>query len=83
MAASQVLVELGVVPSVQLIDGQLPDGVAPCGAVTSIAVALVRHSERKYNHLIAFIRVRISLVLKRPVSHKNYVVMVAYNTSSL
>ena len=42
---SQVLVKVRVVSSVQLVDGKLPDLVASAGAVPSVPVALVRHSE--------------------------------------
>ena len=42
-AAGQLLVEVDVVASVQLVDGQLPDGVAARGALAGVAVALVGH----------------------------------------
>ena len=58
MTAGQPLVEVGVFPPVQLVDGQLPDGERPRGAVASVAVTLVRHpnggGEKKisgHNHI--------------------------------
>ena len=47
MTAGQPLVEVGVFPPVQLVDGQLPDGERPRGAVASVAVALVRHPTKR------------------------------------
>ena len=41
MTSSQVLVKGGIVSSVKLIDGHLPDWVRPTGAVLSISVALM------------------------------------------
>ena len=41
VTSSQVLVKGGIVSSVKLIDGHLPDWVRPTGAVLSISVALM------------------------------------------
>ena len=49
MTAGQPLVEVGVFPPVQLVDGQLPDGERPRGAVASVAVTLVRHPTGEEN----------------------------------
>ena len=43
MTTGEPLVEGGVVPAVELVDGQLPDGLAPRRAVVGVAVALVGH----------------------------------------
>lgn len=45
VAAGQVLIEVGVVPAVELVDRHLPDGVGTGRAVLGIAVALVGHPE--------------------------------------
>ena len=47
MATGESLVEAGVITPVQLVDGHLPDGLAPGGAVVGVAVALVGHPEKK------------------------------------
>ena len=47
VTASQVLVKVRVVSSVQLVDGKFPDGVTSAGTVPSVPVALVRHSIEK------------------------------------
>lgn len=44
-AAGQVLVEFGIFTTIQLVHDQLPDGVAPSGALLKVAVAAVRHAE--------------------------------------
>ncbi len=49
VATGEALVEAGVVPPVQLVDGQLPDRVGPRGAVVGIAVALVGHPRSQEN----------------------------------
>ena len=46
MATGESLVEAGVITPVQLVDGHLPDGLAPGGAVVGVAVALVGHPEK-------------------------------------
>ena len=46
-AAGESLVEAGIVPPVELVDGQLPDGLAAGRAVVAVAVAFVRHSEKR------------------------------------
>ena len=45
MAAGEALVEGRVLPAVELVDGQLPDGLAPGRAVVGVAVALMGHPE--------------------------------------
>ncbi len=45
MAAGEVLVKIRIVPSVELVDGHLPDGVGAGRAVLRVAVTLVRHPE--------------------------------------
>ena len=47
MTAGESLVEAGIVPPVQLVDGHLPDGLAPRRAVVGVAVTLVGHSEKR------------------------------------
>ena len=47
VTAGEALVERGVLPPVQLVNGQLPDGVRPGRAVAGVAVAFVGHSEVK------------------------------------
>lgn len=41
----EVLVEVGVLPAVELVHDHLPDGVAPGGTMLQVAVAPVRHAE--------------------------------------
>ena len=43
VTTSEVLIEVGVVTSVELVDRHLPDGVASAWTVPRVAVALVRH----------------------------------------
>ncbi len=43
VASGEPLVEGGVVPAVELVDGHLPDRVGARGAVVGVAVALVGH----------------------------------------
>merc|ERR1719427_555141 len=43
VAAGQVLVKVRIVSAVQLVDGELPDGMGAAGAVTSVPMALVGH----------------------------------------
>ncbi len=45
MAAGEVLVEIRIVPSVELVDGHFPDGMGAGWAVLRVAVTLVRHPE--------------------------------------
>ena len=45
VAAREALVEGRVLPAVELVDGQLPDGLAPGRAVVGVAVAFVGHPE--------------------------------------
>ena len=45
MAAGEVLVEIRIVPAVELVDGHLPDGMRAGRTVLRVAVALVRHPE--------------------------------------
>ena len=45
MATGEVLIEIGIVTSVELVDRHLPDRVASAWTVAGVAVALVRHSE--------------------------------------
>ena len=49
MTSGQSLIEGWVVPSVQLVDGQLPDGLGAGGAVVGVAVALMGHPVRVHN----------------------------------
>jgi hypothetical protein len=44
-APGEILVHGGVLPSVQLVDDDLPDGQGPGGAVLKVAMAPVGHSE--------------------------------------
>ena len=46
---SQVLVKVRIVSSVQLVDGKLPDRMTSAGAVTSVAVTLVRDPETRHS----------------------------------
>ena len=46
VTAGEALVEGGVLPAVELVYGQLPDGLAAGRAVVGVAVALVRHPEK-------------------------------------
>ena len=46
VATSQVLIKIRVVPPVQLVDGELPDGVCSAGTVASVTMILVGHPER-------------------------------------
>ncbi len=45
MTPGQTLIELWVISSIQLVDGELPDRVRTGWAVQGIAVALVGHSK--------------------------------------
>ena len=45
VATGEALVEGRVLPAVELVDGQLPDGLAPGRAVVGVSVALVGHPE--------------------------------------
>ncbi len=45
MAAGEVLVKIRIVPSVELVDGHLPDGVGAGWAILRIAVTLMRHPD--------------------------------------
>ena len=47
MTSGESLVEGGVLPAVELVNGQLPDGLAPGRAVVAVAVALVGHPAKK------------------------------------
>ena len=51
-AAGQPLVEVHVVASVQLVERQLPDGVAAGGALAGVAVALVGHPKKERQVLL-------------------------------
>ncbi len=45
MAAGEVLVKIRIVPSIELVNGHLPDGVGAGWAILRVAVTLVRHPE--------------------------------------
>ena len=47
MTSGESLVEGGVLSAVELVNGQLPDGLAPGRAVVAVAVALVGHPAKK------------------------------------
>ena len=47
VAAREVLVEVRVVPTVQLVDGHLPNGMGTGRTVLRVAVALVGHPTNK------------------------------------
>jgi hypothetical protein len=57
MTAGEVLVKIRIVPSIQLVDGHLPDGVCAGWAILRVAVALVRHPA-SINKLLHFSQFR-------------------------
>ena len=54
MATGESFVNGGILPTIQFVNGQLPDGEAAGGAIATVAVTLVGHPvwEKRIFHLV-------------------------------